>query len=113
MNTFHHDCGCVIKQPSAFSSSCPVQPGTASSRGTIKRILGAATMAVAVAAPAWSAAPGESAQQLDAAVGQSAEHTADPEAAARAQWSADQPDDVGNGRTVLLDGVCGGRWRPS
>jgi hypothetical protein len=58
------------------------QPALFSVRGPLKPILGAATLAAAIAAPAWSA------NLPDAGPGQSAEHMADPETAARTEWRA-------------------------
>jgi len=78
MKTFKH--ARVANQPTLFSSTQPSQNSSASFCSSIKRILIAAGLAAAVAAPAWSA------DLPDAVARQSAGTKLLPEAAARAQW---------------------------
>jgi len=78
MKTFKH--ARVANQLAFSSSTQPTQPGSASLRSSIKRILIAAGLAAAVAAPAWSA------DLPDAVARQSAGTKLSPDAAARAQW---------------------------
>jgi hypothetical protein len=81
METFNQLLGCVAYRAPLLSSPGPVQARIASLRGSVKCLLGAATLAAALAAPTWSA------QFPDATEGHGAAQT-DSEAAARAEWRA-------------------------
>ncbi len=82
METFNQVLGYAVNHATLLYFPGPIRDGIASLRGTIKSILGAATLAATIAAPVWSA------QLPDAAVGHSAHQPADPEEAARAEWRA-------------------------
>lgn len=82
METLNHVPAQVAHQPTLFSARRTMHDGTPSLRGAIKRSLIAAGLAAAVAVPAWSA------QLPVLAAHQNAAQSADPEAAARAEWKA-------------------------
>jgi len=82
MKIFKHAKADVANQATSFSSTQPVQSGSASLRSAIKRSLIAAGLVAAVAAPAWSA------ELPDVVAQQSAATRLDPNAAAHAQWKA-------------------------
>jgi hypothetical protein len=91
MKTLNHSKAHIISQPTLFSSAVPTQSCTEPLRGSIKRILMAAGLATAVAAPAWATQLPDVADSSNTGVasvlaGQDADGAVDPESVAKANW---------------------------
>jgi hypothetical protein len=93
MKMLNHSKAHIISQPTLFSSAVPRRSCTEPLRGSIKRILIAAGLATAVAAPAWAAqlpevAGSSNTEAASVLAGQDTDGAVDPESVAQAEWRA-------------------------
>jgi hypothetical protein len=93
MKTLNHSKARIISQPTSFSSAVSRRSCTEPLRGSIKRILIAAGLATAVAAPAWAAqlpdvAGSSNTEAASILAGQDTDGAVDSESVAQAEWRA-------------------------